>query len=125
MVSSGTSSYKAIVPFLLHLPYTNADGDSWMMDVTAQPKVEAKPYYPPVDPPVDPVDPPVEPVNPPAEPVEADDAFEVEFEIEIPDEEVPLAAVPKTGDMSGLWNILSGISAAGMFLLGRKRKNEE
>ena len=46
-------------------------------------------------------------------------------EIEIPDEEVPLAAAPKTGDMSSLWSVLSGLSAAGMFLLGRKRKDEE
>ncbi len=48
-----------------------------------------------------------------------------EDETEIIDEEVPLAAAPKTGDISGLWIVLSGFSAAGMFLLGRKRKDEE
>jgi len=46
-------------------------------------------------------------------------------ETEILDEEVPLAAAPETGDISGLWVALSGISAAGMVLLGRKRKEEE
>ena len=63
------------------------------------------------------------------EPVMLNDDFEIDFdfdfEIEIPDEEVPLAAAPKTGDISSLWGILSGLSAAGMFLLGRKRKDEE
>ena len=48
-----------------------------------------------------------------------------EDEIEIPDEDVPLADAPKTGDISGLWVALSSISAAGMFLVGRKRKEEE
>ena len=47
------------------------------------------------------------------------------MEIEIPDEEVPLAAAPETGDISGLWAVLSGFSAAGMALLSRKRKDEE
>lgn len=46
-------------------------------------------------------------------------------EIEIPDEEVPLGAAPETGDISGLWIALSGISAAGMLLLSRKRRDEE
>ena len=73
------------------------------------------------------------PVNPPVEtpdePVVVNDHFAVDFEIgaeiEIPDEEVPLAAAPKTGDISSLWTILSGFSAAGFFMLGRKRKEEE
>ena len=72
-------------------------------------------------------------VDIPDEPVVLNDNFPVDdgfdtdfaFEVEIPDEEVPLAAAPKTGDISGLWSILSGISAAGMFLLGRKRRDEE
>ena len=50
---------------------------------------------------------------------------EDEYGIEIPDEEVPLAAAPKTGDISSLWAALSSFSAAGFFLLGRKRKDEE
>lgn len=67
-----------------------------------------------------------DPVAPPAdEPMVLNDSFAVDFEIEIPDEEVPLAAAPKTGDISSLWGILSGLSAAGMFLLGRKRRDEE
>jgi len=61
----------------------------------------------------------------PTVPVLLNDDFVVDFEIEIPDEEVPLAAAPETGDISSLWGILSGFSAAGMFLLGRKRKEEE
>jgi LPXTG-motif cell wall-anchored protein len=65
----------------------------------------------------DPVDPSV--------PALLNDDFAVDFEITIPDEEVPLANVPKTGDISGLWAVLSGFSAAGMALLGRKRKEEE
>lgn len=46
-------------------------------------------------------------------------------EIEIPDEDVPLAEAPKTGDISILWIALSGISAGGMILLGKKREDEE
>ena len=76
------------------------------------------PIIPPVDP-VDPVNPPVEPIDPPAVPTVVDG------EIEIPDEEVPLAAAPKTGDISALWMALSGLSASGFFFLGRKRKDEE
>ena len=67
----------------------------------------------------DPVDPPVDPPAPQPVPLALDG------EIEIPDEEVPLADAPKTGDISGLWAVLSGFSAAGMALLGRKRKEEE
>ena len=46
-------------------------------------------------------------------------------EIEIIDEDVPLASAPKTGDISNLWIALSGISAAGVILLGRKREEDE
>ena len=46
-------------------------------------------------------------------------------EIEIPDEDVPLASAPKTGDISALWIALSGISAAGMILLGKKKDEDE
>ena len=49
----------------------------------------------------------------------------VNEEIEIPDEEVPLADAPKTGDISALWIALSSASAAGMILLGKKREDEE
>ena len=46
---------------------------------------------------------------------------------EIPEEEVPLAAVPKTGDASALWlalSALSGAGLAGVSLLGRKKREE-
>ncbi len=42
---------------------------------------------------------------------------------EIPDEEVPLANVPKTGDISMLWLVLSGLSAGGLMLLTRKKED--
>ena len=46
-------------------------------------------------------------------------------EVEIPDDEVPLADAPKTGDTSLLWLAISGLSGAGMLGLKRKSKNEE
>ena len=47
---------------------------------------------------------------------------------EIPDEDVPLANIPKTGDTSALWmalSALSGVGLAGMLFLGRNKKREE
>lgn len=38
------------------------------------------------------------------------------------DEEVPLAAAPKTGDISALWAVISALSLGGMALLSRKRE---
>ena len=49
----------------------------------------------------------------------------VNSEIEISDEDVPLASAPKTGDISTLWIALSGVSAAGMILLGKKKEEDE
>ena len=46
-------------------------------------------------------------------------------EIDIFDEDVPLADAPKTGDISALWIAISGISAAGMIILGKKREDDE
>lgn len=43
-------------------------------------------------------------------------------ELTIPDEEVPLAKAPVTGDISTLWFVLGCLSLAGMILLNRKRK---
>lgn len=43
----------------------------------------------------------------------------------IEDEEVALAAAPKTGDISGMWAIASLISIGGVFFLNRKREGEE
>lgn len=43
----------------------------------------------------------------------------------IPDPKVPLAKAPKTGDLSGIWAAISGLSLGGMALLNRKRKEEE
>ena len=45
--------------------------------------------------------------------------------VTIPDEEVPLAKAPKTGDLSGLWAAISALSIGGIGLLNRKRKEEE
>lgn len=44
--------------------------------------------------------------------------------ITILDEEVPLAKAPKTGDLSGIWLAISGLSLGGVALLNRKRKEE-
>ena len=79
-------------------------------------KVEKK--YTPTEP--LPTEAPTEaPTEPPAEPQAQND------EIEIPDEEVPLASAPKTGDISMIWVALSGVSAAGMILLGKKKEEDE
>lgn len=43
----------------------------------------------------------------------------------IEDEKVPLAKAPKTGDLSGIWAVISGLSLGGAALLNRKRKEEE
>ena len=46
---------------------------------------------------------------------------------ELPDDEVPLASVPMTGDASALWmlmSVLSGASLAGVTVLGRKKIEE-
>ena len=45
--------------------------------------------------------------------------------VEIEDEDVPLADVPQTGDLSLLWVALSAVCAGGAVLLNRKRKEEE
>ena len=45
-------------------------------------------------------------------------------EIVIPDDEVPLAQAPKTGDLSTLWAAISGLSLGGISLLNRKRKEK-
>ena len=41
------------------------------------------------------------------------------------DGDVPLANVPKTGDVSAIWVILSMASAGGMIVLNKKREDEE
>ena len=59
---------------------------------------------------------PAEPTEPATEPTE-----------EIADEPVALASVPQTGDTSALWFTLSGLSAvglAGVYVLGRKRRDD-
>ena len=43
----------------------------------------------------------------------------------IEDEKIPLAKAPKTGDLSGIWAVISGLSLGGMTMLNRKRKEEE
>ena len=72
------------------------------------------------------------PINTPAEtpapapaPAAVADDGDLDAELEILDEEVPLAKAPVTGDISALWLALSGLSGSGMLLLNRKRKEEE
>ena len=43
---------------------------------------------------------------------------------DVPDEAVPLAKAPVTGDISGLWLALSSLSGSGMLLINRKRKKK-
>ncbi len=85
----------------------------------------------PVDP--DPVDP--DPVDP--DPVDPDPVDPEPYQDDVPvptsetsgdglvdifDEEVPLADVPKTGDAIGLWMMLSGGSLAGLAVLNKKKR---
>lgn len=54
-------------------------------------------------------------------------AVEPELEV-IPDTNIPLADVPKTGDLSALWlalSALSGTGLAGVSIIGRKKKEED
>ncbi len=69
-------------------------------------------------------------ITPPEEPVPYDDDFPIPEGNDgpgylIPDEEVPLAAVPETGDLTGLWAAISLLSLGGTAALSRKRKEEE
>ena len=66
---------------------------------------------PPVNPPYNP---PYYPVNP-----TGGDGL-----VEILDEDVPLAAVPQTGDLSTLLLALSTFSGSGLALLGLNRKKD-
>lgn len=43
---------------------------------------------------------------------------------QIPEKKVPLANAPKTGDLSGVWAMISGLSLGGIAMLNRKRKEE-
>lgn len=53
------------------------------------------------------------------------DENDIDNGVTILDEEVPLAKAPKTGDISLLWVALSSLSAGGLAMLNRKRKDEE
>lgn len=44
---------------------------------------------------------------------------------DIPDDDVPLADVPSTGDIAGLWMAISSLSAVGLVGLGLKRKKKD
>lgn len=131
VVSGETANYKAIVPFLLQLPYTNADGDGWVLDVVSQPKVEGRPYYPPYNPPSDPPEEEIPEEDPPTtNPPEYPPEYPTEYppEEEIPDEEPPLAELPQTGLLQ--WPI-PVMAAAGLALMAigaaseRKQKAEQ
>ena len=63
---------------------------------------------------------PAAPVNPPA----PYDPSAHSGEIDIFDEDVPLADVPLTADISALWLALSGLSACGAWLLGGKGRKD-
>ena len=71
---------------------------------------------PPADP--DPVEPPYYPPYYPPAPTGGDDL------VDIPDEDVPLAAVPVTGDSTALFGVMSALSGFGLFL-SRKKKGED
>ena len=45
--------------------------------------------------------------------------------VKIVDEKIPLAKAPQTGDLSGIWAVISGLSLGGISLLNKKRKDEE
>ncbi|MEH2939834.1 doubled motif LPXTG anchor domain-containing protein [Lawsonibacter sp. JLR.KK007] len=47
---------------------------------------------------------------------------EAPAEVEIEDDEVPLAAVPQTGDISALWYVVTLLSACGLAVLTLRRK---
>jgi len=83
------------------------------------------PYNPPVTPPEDPSEPPVEEELPEVDPPLSDLPGEEPSEEEIPEEDPPLADVPETSDMTALWAAMSAVSAAGVFFLGKKNKDEE
>ena len=72
----------------------------------------------PVDPPADPED-PTDPVDPPADPTDPD------APVEIPDEEVPKADVPQTGDPMLLYVGITALSGLGLLGLGLKKKEQE
>lgn len=44
---------------------------------------------------------------------------------DIDDGDVPLAAVPETGDLSFGWYLMTALSALGLAVLGRKRRQED
>lgn len=94
---------------------------SWMDVFEREPEEPTVPSEP--EEPTEPSE-PDEPTKPNHPHKPQDDDFPInEPELEIPDEEVPLADVPKTGDISLIWAILSGLSAGGLVLLNRKKEN--
>lgn len=109
---------------------------SWMEIFEREPEETTEPTEPEI--PTEPSEPtnPTEPEDP-TEPSGSEETIEPELpvvplndefpidepELEILDEEVPLADVPKTGDISLIWAICSGLSAGGLFLLNRKKED--
>ena len=90
---------------------------------TEPPVTEPPVTEPPVDPPVNP------PVNPPApqpqpQPQEEYPVMMLNDDglVTIDDGAVPLADVPRTGDISLLWMAMSSLAAGGLILVNKKRK---
>ena len=113
------------------------DGDEYAdEEETDEPKTtsdeETVTVTDPVPPTTESVPPTTESVPPTTQPtgnydiMVAEDDFYVGEDglVEIEDEDVPLADVPQTGDMSFLWVALSAVSAGGAVLLNRKRKED-
>lgn len=63
----------------------------------------------------------IEEVEPPLADAPEGELPEEEFD----EEDVPMADVPETGDMTAAFAVLSAVSAAGLFVLNKKGKDEE
>ena len=60
--------------------------------------------------------------NNPSKPAVKNPAPQTSTLTEIEDEDVPLAAVPQTGDNSGAWIAAAILAACGLVVLGKKRE---
>ncbi|MBE6933344.1 MAG: VWA domain-containing protein [Ruminococcaceae bacterium] len=99
----------------------DSDGEDGEPEYFEKPTVEYEVPEPTVKP----------PYNPPAGggeeelPDEDVPTTDAPVEEEIFEEDPPLADAPATGDMTVLWAAMSVVSAAGLFVVGKKSKDEE